>query len=71
VCAPASSARNCLDGTITHLLPFGPFTRVNIDCTIPLTALLTRRSCEELGLVKGRQVTATIKATAVHVIKDT
>jgi len=71
VCTPASSARNCLDGTITHLLPFGPFTRVNIDCTIPLTALLTRRSCEELGLVKGRQVTATIKATAVHVIRDT
>lgn len=71
VCAPASSARNCLTGTIQHLLPFGPFTHVHIDCGIPLTALLTRRSCEELGLAKEKQVTATIKATAVHVIPDT
>jgi tungstate transport system ATP-binding protein len=71
VCAPASSARNCLTGTIQHLLPFGPFTHVHIDCGIPLKALLTRRSCDELGLAKEKQVTATIKATAVHVIPDT
>jgi tungstate transport system ATP-binding protein len=71
VCTPASSARNCLTGTIQHLLPFGPFTHVHIDCGIPLKALLTRRSCDELGLAKEKQVTATIKATAVHVIPDT
>jgi tungstate transport system ATP-binding protein len=70
-CPSASSARNCLAGTITHLLPYGPFTRVHVDCGIPITALLTRRSCEELGLAHGMRVNATIKATAVHVIPDT
>lgn len=69
-CLPASSARNCLAGTITRLLPYGPFTRVYIDCGFPVTALLTKRSCEELGLTHGMKVNATIKATAVHVIPD-
>ncbi|WAC04704.1 MAG: ABC transporter ATP-binding protein [Methanoregula sp.] len=67
---PASSARNCLAGMITRLLPFGPFTRVHIDCGFPITALLTRRSCEELALAPLMRVNATIKATAVHVIPD-
>jgi tungstate transport system ATP-binding protein len=70
-CEPASSARNCLEGTITHLFPYGPFTRVRIDCGVPLTAVLTRRSCEELGLTGGTRVMARVKATAVHVIPDT
>jgi tungstate transport system ATP-binding protein len=69
-CPPASSARNCLAGTITRLLPYGPFTRVHVDCGIPVTALVTRRSSEELGLVMGMRVSATIKATAIHVIPD-
>ena len=69
-CLPASSARNCLAGTITRLLPYGPFTRVHVDCGIPVTALLTRRSCEELALAPLMRVNATIKATAVHVIPD-
>jgi tungstate transport system ATP-binding protein len=69
-CLPASSARNCLAGTITRILPYGPFTRVHVDCGIPVTALLTRRSCEELALAPQMRVNATIKATAVHVIPD-
>jgi tungstate transport system ATP-binding protein len=69
-CLPASSARNCLAGTITHLLPYGPFTRVQVDCGMPVTALLTRKSCEELNLLSGARVNATIKATAIHVIPD-
>jgi tungstate transport system ATP-binding protein len=69
-CLPASSARNCLAGTITRLLPYGPFTRVYTDCGFAVTALLTKRSCEELSLAPGMRVNATIKATAVHVIPD-
>ena len=69
-CLPASSARNCLAGTITHLLPYGPFSRVQVDCGMPVTALLTRKSCEELNLLSGARVNATIKATAIHVIPD-
>jgi tungstate transport system ATP-binding protein len=69
-CPPATSARNCLAGTITRLLPYGPFTRVQVDCGIPVTSLVTRRSSEELNLSLGTRVNATIKATAVHVIPD-
>ncbi|MCX6687584.1 MAG: ABC transporter ATP-binding protein [Methanoregula sp.] len=69
-CAPASSARNCLAGTITRLLPYGPFTRVHVDCGVPVTALVTRQSCDELNLSLGARVNATIKATAIHVIPD-
>jgi tungstate transport system ATP-binding protein len=69
-CAPASSARNCLAGTVTSLLPYGPFTRVHVDCGIPVTALITRQSSEELNLTTGARVNATIKATAIHVIPD-
>ncbi len=69
-CAPASSARNCLAGTITRLVPYGPFTRVHVDCGVPVTALVTRQSSEELNLTTGARVNATIKATAIHVIPD-
>jgi molybdopterin-binding protein len=43
---------------------------VYVDCGFPVTALLTRRSCEELALAPQMRVNATIKATAVHVIPD-
>jgi tungstate transport system ATP-binding protein len=69
-CAPASSARNCLAGTITSLAQYGPFTRVHVDCGIPVTALVTRQSGEDLNLSLGARVNATIKATAIHVIPD-
>jgi len=65
----SSSARNSFAGEITRAVPVGPLTRIEIDCGFPLTALITKRSTEELGLEKGKQVYATFKATAVHVIK--
>lgn len=65
-----SSVRNQLEGKITRMIPSGPFIRLNIDCTIPVTALITRRSCTELGLAAGSPVVAGVKATAVHVLAD-
>jgi tungstate transport system ATP-binding protein len=64
------SARNQLFGTITKMVPFGPFTRVTVDCGFLLTALITRRSCGELGLKIGSVVITGIKATAIHVLAD-
>jgi tungstate transport system ATP-binding protein len=67
----ADSARNCLPSTITRLVPLGPFTRVYLNCgEVAIVALLTRKSCEELGLATGGHVTAHIKATAIHVIPE-
>jgi tungstate transport system ATP-binding protein len=64
-----SSARNCLSGEVTRLFPTGSQVRVTIDCGFLLTALVTRRSAEEMGLQKGTKVYATFKAVSTHVIK--
>lgn len=65
-----TSARNQLTGTITKLVSLGPFIRVTVDCGTPLIALITTRSCGELGLVTGMTVIASVKASAIHVRAD-
>lgn len=63
-----TSARNVFPGTIHTLTPVGPFVDVVLDCGFPVTSMVTLRSTEDLGLVPGKQVWLTFKATAVHVI---
>ena len=63
-----STVRNRLQGTITALRPEGPLVRVVLDCGFPLSALVTRPACAELGLEVGGQVTALVKAAAIHLI---
>ncbi len=65
----SSSARNSFAGTITRVEPAGPLTRIEMDCSFRLTALITKRSAESLGLAKGKPAYATFKATAVHLIR--
>jgi tungstate transport system ATP-binding protein len=65
-----TSVRNQLKGRITKMVPSGPFIRIIMDCGIPLTAVITRRSCTELGLTVGSTVVAGVKATAIHVLAD-
>ena len=67
--AAASSARNRFPGTVTRLLPKGPYFKAELDCGIFLTAFVTHRSLEELGLREGAPVLASFKATAVHLIR--
>jgi molybdopterin-binding protein len=63
-----SSARNRLRGRVSRVTPSGPLVRVNVDCGVPLVALITRASADEMGLAVGRPVVATFKATAAHLI---
>ncbi|MHB8772444.1 MAG: ABC transporter ATP-binding protein [Syntrophales bacterium] len=65
---PGSSARNVFTGTIRQITPLGLFHRIRMDCGFDLVAYVTRQSLEELGLAEGKQVSASFKATAVHVI---
>jgi tungstate transport system ATP-binding protein len=65
-----SSMRNQIHGQIMKMVPFGPFIRVTIDCGTSITALITRRSCTELGFTIGTEVVAGVKATAIHVLPD-
>jgi len=65
-----SSMRNQLSGRIKKIQPSGPFVRITVDCGFPLAALITRRSCTELGLVVGADIMAGVKATSIHVLPD-
>jgi len=65
---PGSSARNHLAGTVTDVRPAGPVSRVTVDCGFALTALVTRQAAQDLALQPGTPVTATVKASAVHLI---
>jgi molybdate transport system ATP-binding protein len=64
----SNSARNHMPGMVRSLSNEGPLTRVELDCGFPLTALLTRQSCEEMKLSPNDQVTAQVKAQHVHLI---
>jgi tungstate transport system ATP-binding protein len=63
-----SSARNSFPGTVTRIAPRGPYFKVELDCGFWISAFVTPHSLEELALAPGRQVVATFKATAVHLI---
>jgi tungstate transport system ATP-binding protein len=64
-----SSARNQLAGTVTKVIPWGPFHRVELDCGFDLSTWVTPQSLTELALAPGRPVVAAFKATAVHVVR--
>ena len=63
-----TSARNVFAGTIRKITPLGLFHRVQVDCGFDLAAYVTGQSLDELSLEEGKEVAASFKATAVHVI---
>lgn len=65
-----TSARNTFQSRVTRITPRGPVLRVELDCGFFLSAYVTARSREELGLEEGRIVFASFKATAVHLIRN-
>ena len=62
------SARNHVRGKIVSLASEGPVVRVSLDCGFLLTSLVTARSREDLSLEPGTEITAVIKATAIHLL---
>jgi molybdate transport system ATP-binding protein len=66
--AASGSARNRLVGTIKSIGREAKLIRVDLDCGFPLAAILTNQACQELNLKVEDQVTALIKAPAVHLI---
>jgi len=64
--AGASSAINRFVLRVSALVPAGPLVRVRLTGGPELTALVTRRSAEQLGLIAGTQVVAQLKATALR-----
>ena len=64
-----TSARNIFHGTITRLTPVGPLMRLEVNCGFPLLGLVTRSSASDLGLGIGKNIYASFKVTATHVIE--
>ncbi len=64
----AQSARNHLSGRVSSIDSDGPRVRVGIDCGFPMVATITRPAAEDLALVQGSPIVASIKASAIHLI---
>jgi tungstate transport system ATP-binding protein len=64
-----SSARNSFRGKVVKVMPMGLFQKVYFDCGFTLVAYVTSQSMNRLDIRPGRELTASFKATAVHVIK--
>jgi tungstate transport system ATP-binding protein len=64
-----TSARNLLRGKIEKILPMGLYHKVQLDCGFPLVAYVTKHSLENLSLREKKVVTASVKATAIHVVR--
>jgi tungstate transport system ATP-binding protein len=65
----ATSARNHFPGRIEKIVSLGLYQKVQLNCGFPLVAYVTRHSLEDLSLEEGKEVTASFKATAIHVIR--
>jgi tungstate transport system ATP-binding protein len=64
-----TSARNVFPGRIVKVVSLGLYHRVQLDCGFPLVAFVTTHSLENLFLREGQLVSASFKATAIHVIR--
>ncbi len=64
-----SSARNSFAAVITRVVPAGPLYKIYTRGEFPLAAYITAQSLAELDLREGTAVTASFKATAVHMIR--
>lgn len=65
------STRNRLPGTVTDVVKGEVAAKVTLQVgDNHVVAMITRESCEELGLEPGMQATALIKATDVMVLTD-
>ncbi len=65
----SASARNVFPAKILAIDSLGPFLKLNMDCGFPLVSYVTREAYTKLGLVEGKEVFASFKATAVHIIR--
>jgi molybdopterin-binding protein len=66
------SARNTFKGRIKHIEPGAVNTEVTVELPggVEIVSIITKKSAEELGLAKGKDVYAVIKATSVMIGVD-
>jgi tungstate transport system ATP-binding protein len=65
----SSSARNIFAARIGKVTQLGLYHKVQLHCGFPLVAYVTAQSLENLSLTEGKEVSASFKATSVHVLR--
>lgn len=66
--ASRSSARNHLPGRVVQISPAALGVIVRVDVGLEIAARITRQALHELRLEIGGEITAAVKASAVHLI---
>ncbi|MCG6534609.1 MAG: ABC transporter ATP-binding protein [Syntrophales bacterium LBB04] len=64
-----TSARNVFSSVVKRIIPSGAFYKVELDCGFHLVAYVTNLAREDLSMHEGMDLTASFKATAIHVIR--
>lgn len=64
-----SSVRNQFEARVLAIDAAGPLFKVTLDAGFPLVAYIAKQSYLELGLAPGADVVASIKATAIHLLR--
>ncbi|NMA10764.1 MAG: TOBE domain-containing protein, partial [Methanomicrobiales archaeon] len=67
--AAAAPERNALPGTVTSVVPRGPFSRVTVDCGFPLSSILSWKAVDNLGIREGSRVVVSFTPESVHVVR--
>ncbi len=65
----SSSMRNSFEAKVCSITHAGTHVRVSLDCGFKLIAYITPHSLSELGLQEKSTVTASFKATALHILR--
>jgi tungstate transport system ATP-binding protein len=63
------SARNVFRGRIIGITLIGPVHKIDIDCGFHIVSYITKHAIDDLSLSEGMEITASFKATAIHVIR--
>ncbi len=61
---------NVLRGPINKIVPFGFYTKVQVDCGFPLTAYITNHDLADLSFTQGAPVFASFHAHDIHVMRE-
>jgi len=64
-----TSARNIFEARVKKIIRQAYFYKIILDCGVQLVSYITLPSYEELGIKEESVVTASFKATSVHVMK--
>jgi tungstate transport system ATP-binding protein len=65
----ASSARNVFKCKVNKINTVGSSVRIEVACGFPLLGVITTHAAQDLNISIGKDIYASFKATAIHVIK--